>query len=57
MLLHYFFKNKKPLLSSGLSVSYDICSLKNPRENEDFLAGVVRIELTTRGFGDRCSTS
>ena len=22
-----------------------------------FLAGVVRIELTTRGFGDRCSTS
>ena len=22
-----------------------------------FVAGAVRIELTTRGFGDRCSTS
>ena len=45
--------------SSRFSISITpFCEkVKLPHKSAGVLAGVVRIELTTRGFGDRCSTS
>ncbi len=54
---HTFFQSLFITMAEAEGKHQKTPASTGPEEVAHFMAGAVRLELTTYGFGDRCSTS